>query len=166
VVEKQRTKSSQKIHHDYFYKPIACQQIRRMPKTSAQTTWPGLPPVVFSGMHTTPMNRYACWLAVAVASFGLLLGCRPRGVNAAELKSTFKTAEPALKTEADKAVAALKAGKPDEALTILRKLAGRAKLTADQQLAIKNTISQIEGWQAALAAKPAVPPVSRPSSGR
>jgi hypothetical protein len=105
------------------------------------------------------MKHWTGRLVLGLAFVVLVLACRPGGVSVSELKSTFKTAEPALRMEADKAVAALKAGKSEEALTILRKLAGRAKLSADQQLAIKNTIAQVEKRLAA-------PPPNRPTTGR
>ena len=79
---------------------------------------------------------------------------KSHGVDTGRLKSTFKTAEPALRTEADTAVAAIRAGKLPEAIADLRKLRNRAKLTAEQQQAIKETIAEIQRQMELDAAKP------------
>ena len=90
--------------------------------------------------------RTLAWLILAVA---LALGChRHHGVNTSQLESTFKRAEPELRAEANKAIADIRAGKLTEALADLQPLARRAKLTAEQQQAVKNTLAQIQALPA------------------
>ena len=75
----------------------------------------------------------------------LLVGChRYRGIDAGNLSSNFQAAEPALKTEADTAIKAIKAGNFPDALAELQKLSKRAKLSAEQQQAVKDVIAQIQ----------------------
>jgi len=93
------------------------------------------------------------WLFLALI---LATGCsRSHGVNTGALASSFKTAEPTLKAEADKAIAAIKAGNFTEAIAELQRLAKRAKLTAEQQQIIKDTIAQVQKQMEAAASKAA-----------
>ena len=86
--------------------------------------------------------RILAWLILAAT---LALGChRHHGVNTSQLESSFKRAEPALRAEADNAVAEIRAGKLTEALANLQALTRRAKLTAEQQQAARDTIAQIQ----------------------
>ena len=102
------------------------------------------------------------WLILALM---LTVGCnRPHGIDTGTLASNFKTAEPTLKAEADKAIVAIKAGNFTEAIAKLQQLAKRAKLTAEQQQVIKDTIAQVQKQmevaanKAAAAAKKSLPP--------
>jgi hypothetical protein len=84
-----------------------------------------------------------------LASIGLVavlvIGCsRHHGIDTGQLSSNFKVAEPALKAEADTAIQAIRDNKLPDALTELQKLAKRAKLSAEQQQAVKDTITQIQ----------------------
>ncbi len=75
----------------------------------------------------------------------IVFGCsRHHGIDTGKLRSSFQSGEPTLKAEADKAVGMIKAGNYPEALAQLQKLAGKAKLTADQQEAIRDVVAQIE----------------------
>jgi len=95
-------------------------------------------------------------VGVALAVGIGLIGCSKRGgVDTGKLESSFQTAEQALKTEADKAVAAIKAGNYEQALAELQNLAKKAKLTAEQQQAIKDTIAAIEKLMTEMAEKAA-----------
>ena len=97
------------------------------------------------------MKRASLILAVAFA-----FSCsRHHGVNTGRLADSFKSAEPTLKAEADKAISALKAGNFTEATTELQKLARRAKLSAEQPQAIQDTLAQIEKQVQAAASKAA-----------
>ena len=97
------------------------------------------------------MKRALLILAVAFA-----FSCsRHHGVNTGRLADSFKTAEPTLKAEADKAIAAIKAGNFTDATTELQKLARRAKLSEEQQQAIQDTLAQIEKQVQAAASKAA-----------
>jgi hypothetical protein len=74
-----------------------------------------------------------------------VVGCgKKSNVDTGKLESSFKSAEPATQSEANKAVAAVKAGNYSVALTDLQRLAGKAKLTAEQQQAIKDVIAQVQ----------------------
>jgi hypothetical protein len=82
------------------------------------------------------------WLLAAVA---LVLACsRHHGINTGPLASSFRTAEPTLKTQAEAAVQLIREGKLPEALTELQKLSNRARLSAEQQQVVKDTIQQIQ----------------------
>jgi hypothetical protein len=93
---------------------------------------------------------------VVLLALGLLLlpACSRSRVSSSDLHAAFRSAEPALKTEAEKAGAAIRAGHYDEALAILQPLAHRAKLSADQQQAIKDTIAAVNAQIAADLKKP------------
>jgi hypothetical protein len=98
------------------------------------------------------MKRLA-WLCLATV---LATGCgRYHGIDTANLSSSFKLAEPSLKTEADTAIKAIRDNKLPDALAELQKLAKRAKLSAEQQQAVKDLIVQIQNKMEADAKKAA-----------
>jgi pectin methylesterase-like acyl-CoA thioesterase len=99
--------------------------------------------------------KQIAWLLSAVLLFTLLAGCAKKGVNPAPLESSFRTADPAVKSDVDKAVIDIKAGNYSEALAYLNKIAGKARLTAEQQQAVKDVISQITAQMQQAAAKAA-----------
>src|ERR1043165_4418933 len=81
---------------------------------------------------------------MAVLAFALA-GCKKSGgVDTQPLEKNFASAEPAAKSSSDKAVAAIKAGNYSEGLAELGKLAQQAKLTPEQQQAVKDTIEQVK----------------------
>lgn len=87
----------------------------------------------------------------AVAAFALfaalfvLAGCSKQGsVDTSAMENSFKTAEPTLRTSADKVVAAVKSADYAGALTELKTLAGNAKLTPEQQQSIKDVMAQVQ----------------------
>lgn len=65
-------------------------------------------------------------------------------VDTARLEKSFASADAAMKSTAQKAVDAIKAGKYQEGLAELQNLAGELKLTPDQQQAVKDVIEQIK----------------------
>ncbi len=88
----------------------------------------------------TPLTLVIAALAVA--------GCnkpdnQPK-VDTAPLENSFKTADPATQNNAQRAIADIKSADYSGALTQLKQMAGNARLTPEQQQAIKNTLSQIE----------------------
>jgi hypothetical protein len=98
------------------------------------------------------MKRIA-WLLPAVV---LVFGCgRHHGVQTGDFAFSFKTAEPALKVEADAVIKYIREGKWPDALAELQILGKRAKLSAEQQQAIKDLIQQIQTKMEADAKKAA-----------
>lgn len=95
-------------------------------------------------------------LASLCLSVLLLTGCsRHHGIDTGNLSSSFKRADAALKTEADVAIKAIRDDKLPDALTELQKLSKRAKLSAEQQQAVKDVIAQIQAKMEADAKKAA-----------
>lgn len=81
----------------------------------------------------------------AILMLAAVVGCgKKNSVDTRQLESSFKSAEPATHSESDKAIATVKAGNYSEALADLQRLAGKAKLTAEQQAAIKDVIAQVQ----------------------
>ena len=102
------------------------------------------------------MKKYA-WVLLAVMGLSLaIIGCGKKStVDTSRLESSFKSAPPAQQSDVDKAVSAVKAGNYSEAVSDLQKLAGNAKLTAEQQQAIKDTIAAIQKQMAEIGNKAA-----------
>ncbi len=74
-----------------------------------------------------------------------LVGCSKQGgIDTSALEKNFLSAETTLKASADKAVAAIKSADYSGAVSELKKLASEAKLTPEQQQAIKDVIAQVE----------------------
>ena len=85
------------------------------------------------------------FLMAAMAATLALAGCgKSNDVNTSALESSFKASEPATQTVADKAVAAIKSSDYAGALTQLQSLAAQAKLTPEQQQAIKDVMAQVQ----------------------
>jgi Spy/CpxP family protein refolding chaperone len=83
-------------------------------------------------------------------------GCSKQGgVDTASFERIFKAAEANAQTSADKVVTAIKAGDHSGALAELKSLASHAKLTPEQQQAIKNVMAQVEKLIADAASKAA-----------
>jgi len=87
----------------------------------------------------------------AVAAFALcaalfvLAGCSKQGsVDTSAMENSFKTAEPTLRTSADKVVAAVKSADYAGAMAELKTLAGNAKLTPEQQQSLKDLMAQVQ----------------------
>src|SRR5881396_2546988 len=80
-------------------------------------------------MKFTPM-----FLIAAMATTLALAGCsKSSSVDTSSVEKSFSSSEPATKSDADKAVSAIKSGDYAGALTQLQSLAAKAKLTPEQQ---------------------------------
>lgn len=91
---------------------------------------------------------------VVFAALFVAIGCSKQGsVDTSGIEKSFKAAEPALQTSADKVVAAVKSADYSGALAELKTLAGNAKLTPEQQQSIKDVVGQVEKAIADVAAK-------------
>jgi DNA-binding NtrC family response regulator len=99
--------------------------------------------------------KLSSWTLAAVAVSALLVsGCASKSsVDTAPLEKSFASAEPASKTAADKAVSAIKAGDYPGATAELQKLAAQAKLTPEQQQAVKETLAALQKQLSDVAAK-------------
>jgi|SRR5437667_9506176 len=85
------------------------------------------------------------WILTVLMAGVVLAGCSKKSsVNTAPLEKSFASAEPANKTSADKATAAIKAGDYSGAMAELQKLASQAKLTPEQQQAVKDVLAQVQ----------------------
>ena len=81
------------------------------------------------------------WLMLATI---LVFGCsRHHGIRTGDFAASFRTADPTVKIEADAVIKYIKDGKLPDALAELQILAKRAKLSAEQQQAVKDLIQQI-----------------------
>ena len=85
-----------------------------------------------------------------------LVGCGKKGsVDTSGLESSFKSAEPTTRSDVHKAAADIKAGDYSEALAKLQRVATKAKLTPEQQRAIKDTMAAVQKQMAQMAQKAA-----------
>ena len=87
------------------------------------------------------------WIVLTMVAAALgLVGCSKNSsnVDTAPVEKSFASAEPTTKTTADRAVSAIKAGDYTSALNELKTLASNAKLTPEQQQAIKDVMAQVQ----------------------
>ena len=83
-------------------------------------------------------------------------GCSKQGgVDTSPIEKSFQSADAAVKSNADKAVSAIKARDYSGAMTELQKLGSQAKLTPDQQQAVKDALAQVQKVLAEAANKAA-----------
>ena len=95
-------------------------------------------------------------LTVVMAATLAMVGCSKQGsVETSSFEQSFKTAEAAVQTSEDKVVAAIKSADYSGAVTELKTLASNAKLTPEQQQAIKDVMAQVEKLVADVANKAA-----------
>ena len=93
----------------------------------------------------TKKSSFVSILSVAIALSLWAVGCAKQdNVNTAKLESSFSSAEPASKSEVDKAVSAIKSADYSSALASLQKVAAQAKLTPEQQQAVNDVIAQVQ----------------------
>jgi hypothetical protein len=91
------------------------------------------------------MRRFTWILVVALGTSLTVTGCGKKGrVSTSALQSSFKSAEPAMQTLVDKAVAAVNSNNYPEALNDLQTLSHKARLTVDQEQVLKDTIATIQ----------------------
>jgi hypothetical protein len=116
--------------------------------------------LVSDGMRT--IIKRSVWILVLALGASLTVsGCGHKGVSTSELQSSFKSAEPAMQTLVDKAVASVNSNNYPEALNDLQTLSHKARLTVDQEQALKDTIAAIEEKTSGLTNKPAAEPPSK-----
>jgi hypothetical protein len=108
------------------------------------------------------MRRFT-WILVVVLGASLTVsGCGKKGrVSTSELQSSFKSAEPAMQTLVDKAVASVNSNNYPEALSDLQTLSHKARLTLDQEQVLKDTIAAIQNKISSSTNKPAAEPPSK-----
>jgi hypothetical protein len=124
-----------------------------------------LPILCPDGMNAT-MRRFTWILVVALGASLTVSGCGNRGrVSTSELQSSFKSAEPAMQTLVDKAVAAVNSNNYPEALNDLQTLSHKARLTLDQERVLKDTIAAIEKKTSSMTNKPAAEPPPKIPAG-
>jgi len=96
------------------------------------------------------------WLiGMVLVCAAVMVGCAKQkgGVDTAPLQQEFLTAEAPVKADVQNAIAALEKGHHSEALAYLNKVAGKAKLTAEQQAVVKSTAEQVSAAMKAAAGK-------------
>lgn len=99
------------------------------------------------------MKKYIGMLCIVLVASVAMIGCG--GSPASKVESSFASAEPSLKEGAQKAVEAVKAGNYAGAAAQLQTLAANAKLTPEQQAAIKDLIADVQKHIQAKAAEAA-----------
>jgi hypothetical protein len=97
------------------------------------------------------------WIHSAIMALTLAMsGCNKQGgVDTALFERSFKSAEATVQTSAGKVVTAIKSADYSGALAELKTLASNAKLTPEQQQAIKDVTVQVEKLIADVASKAA-----------
>jgi transcriptional regulator NrdR family protein len=99
------------------------------------------------------MKRFT-WIAVAVVVGALAwVGCSKSAVDTGKLESSFRSAEPAVRSNVDAAVSSIKAGNYADALAKLQSVAAQAKLTDAQKQALQDVIAQVQKQLSAQAEK-------------
>ena len=100
------------------------------------------------------MKKHINTLAAIAAVMFAVAGCGSKsGVDTKPIEASFQSAEAATKSAADKAVSAIKSADYAGAVSELKSLASKAKLTPEQQQAIKDVMAQVEKALADMAAK-------------
>jgi hypothetical protein len=98
---------------------------------------------------------HTCWL-IMLAAMLAVVGCKKGGsVDTSKLESSFAAAPATEKSSAGKAVAAVKSGDYAAALAELKTLGEKAKLTPEQQQAVKDVLAQLQQLVADTANKAA-----------
>ena len=84
-------------------------------------------------------------MAVMAATLALA-GCSSKSssVDTSKMETSFKSAEPATQSQADKAVATVKSADYAGALTQLQSLASNAKLTPEQKQSLQDVMTQVQ----------------------
>ena len=93
------------------------------------------------------MKKFTFFSLSIVAAYLVcfVTACSKQGsVDTAPLEKSFASADASVKSAVEKAVSEVKAADYSGAMAELQSLAGKAKLTSDQQQAIKDVISQAQ----------------------
>ena len=95
------------------------------------------------------------WIHSTIMALTLAMsGCsKQSSVDTALFEKSFKSAEATVQPSADKIITAIKSADYSGALAELKTLANNAKLTPDQQQAIKDVVTQVEKLIADAASK-------------
>lgn len=114
------------------------------------------------------MKIQATLLTVIAAAAFVVVGCSKStseapgtpeavaaGVDTSKVEAAFQAAEPAVKSAVDTAVAAIKSADYSGAVTQLKALGTKFKLTDDQQAAVNGLIAQAQKAISGLATKAA-----------
>jgi hypothetical protein len=94
-----------------------------------------------------PMNKFTATRIAAIAvmilaaAFG---GCGKKGIDTSKLERSFQASEPTAKQNVQSVVQAVEKQDYAAATASLQKLATQAKLTPDQQEAIKEVLEQVK----------------------
>ncbi len=95
-------------------------------------------------------------LTVLMAGLVGLVGCSKKSsVDTAPLEKSFQTADTTTKASVDTVVSAVKSADYSSAVAGLQKLAADAKLTPEQQQAVKDVLAQVQKVMADAAGKAA-----------
>ena len=90
------------------------------------------------------MKIHQLVLIIVTALAFALVGCKKSGVDTSKLENSFKSAETAAQSSVQKAVSAIKSADYAGAMTELKSVADKAKLTPEQQQAINDTVAQLQ----------------------
>ena len=91
------------------------------------------------------MKLYTVILTALMAVSLTFSGCAKKGsMDTGKLETSFQSSEPATKSKVDSAVSAIKSADYAGAVASLKGLAADAKLTPEQQQAIKDVIAQVQ----------------------
>lgn len=83
-------------------------------------------------------------ISIITVSLTLVACSKKNSVDTTAFENAFKSAEPAIQTVAEKVVSAVKSADYSGAVTQLTSLAKEAKLTDEQQQAIKDLIGHVQ----------------------
>lgn len=90
------------------------------------------------------MKIHQLILITVTAMAFALVGCKKSGVDTSGLENSFKSAEPATQSSVEKAVSAIKSADYAGAMAELKSVAEKAKLTPEQEQAIKDVVAQLQ----------------------
>ena len=98
------------------------------------------------------MKRFAWLCGGLIIVILFFVGCgKKSSVDTGQLQSSFKSADSATQSDVDKAIASIKDGNYSQAMSQLQALAKKAKLTPEQQQAIKDVMAQVQQQITAMA---------------
>ena len=115
----------------------------------------GFPTTGDQNRNYIPSMKHTQYLgAIAAALAFTFAGCSKDGsVDTSKIESSFSSSDAQGKSEVDQVVAAVKAGDFAAATAPLQKLASNAKLTPEQQQAVKDLLTEVQDKVKEAAAK-------------
>ena len=100
------------------------------------------------------MKKFLCALGIAAL---LIAGCGKKPVvDTGRLQKAFKPAAPAQQTLVEKVAVAMKEKNYPSAMAALQQLAHQPKITPEQQLAVRETMTAVQQLMTTAAPKPPV----------